>query len=121
MVVHWKELGNKAKGCASVRLIESFPAQTVDEMVADEMEVAGAHRFRNGTRKTGPRGFYYRGVFPGEKVVKCSLVEELKLRAREMLRRKPVSETVRRVTKKKLARVSRLRREVKKYERHAAS
>lgn len=88
MTAHRKGLGNEAEECVIEGSPKPFSKQVVDEIVASEMEDAGARRLRQGTRKMDLEGFYYRRVLSTEELVECLVPRELELTAGELLRRK---------------------------------
>lgn len=61
------------------------------------MEKAEACKFRQGTRKTGLKGSYFKRLFRGDEVIQRLLSKELELTAAKMLRRKAVRDRVTRL------------------------
>lgn len=51
VIVHSAELGNEAKGCATVGSLEPYVGQAVDEMVRNGMDIAEWPTFREGRMK----------------------------------------------------------------------
>lgn len=89
-------------------------------MVASEMEEVRARRFSRGRRKMGLKVPHYRKVFQGDKLVKCSGLEKLRLMAVEMLKRKAVRERVMRFDAEKKAAVDIFQKTVE-YDRRQGS
>lgn len=101
--------------------LEPFAGQAVDEMVAGRVENVGAQRARHGKRKMNLNGFHYGRVFHGVDVVECPVLKEVKLTAGERLRRRAVSDRVRRIDAEQQAASARIQGNVKYYKGQPAS
>lgn len=89
-----KRAENKAKACVTLGPVKTLSRQTVAEMIASEMQDAGAQRLCRGTRKLGLDGFFYRKGSRGNEVVECLILKGLKLTFQEILRWRAVSDRV---------------------------
>lgn len=64
------------------------------EMVEGGMEDVGRRSFCQGRMKKSAEEFYYRRMVPGDEIVKCLVLNELKLTAREAVGWEAVNGTV---------------------------
>lgn len=64
---------------------ERLHERGVEDMVGSAGENAGPLECRQGERKTGVHGFYYRRAFRGNEVVESFVLRESSLTARETL------------------------------------
>lgn len=94
MVVHREEKENGAEGRVIAGLLEPYPGQVLDRMVANETKDFGVQRFCTGTRKKCQEVLYYKRLLCEDKVVEYLALKKLEPTGAEMLRWKAVNRKV---------------------------
>lgn len=89
--MHQKVVGIEAEGSVTAGSLELLSKQAGDERVPRWFEVFRAWSLCQGTKKTGLERSYYRTVFDASEMVKRSVMNELELKARKMLKGRAVN------------------------------